>query len=264
MIILQDITHKFISIKNLDKYLCNITKSSNFNYLIFSVDSNNIISKLLFLLFTLIFLYQLIYFNIKPLMSEVKTIPTFKILILGDTNVGKSSLFLRYMKDEFKEVIANTVAINYDFKEIFVNGEAVHLKIWDTAGQEKFRSIVSQLYRDADGFILVYDVNTRRSFSSLTHLVKQLKDVINPKFTVVVGNKIDTIDEELLVQEEKSIKEFATENKFKYFLVSAKTGNQVNEIFETLSKSLYKNKEVKVKGENALKRGKKWKKLFCL
>lgn len=188
---------------------------------------------------------------------------TFKILILGDTNVGKSSLFLRYLKDDFKEAIANTIAISNDFKEVMIDGNLVHLQMWDTAGQERFKSIVSQLYRDADGVILVYDVTVPRSFSEMKNLIAELDSILDPRFTVLVGNKIDRASKELLEDERSILKELATKLKFEHFFTSAKTGENVNRIFEYLSRSLYYNKKPKKKFKNLLARISKHKKRFC-
>jgi len=194
--------------------------------------------------------------------TQSKAPKTFKIVILGDTNVGKSSLFIRYLRDEFKEAIANTIAINNDFKEILVDGNRVHLQMWDTAGQEKFRSIVSQLYRDADGFIFVYDVNIDRSFSGMKNLIAELGGILNPRFTVVVGNKIDLCGDEL-EKKKSEIQEFASKNKFKWFLTSAKTGECVNDVFEHLSKVLYYNKDTRERPKNLISLFKR-KRRFCL
>ncbi|ELA41288.1 small GTP-binding protein domain protein [Vittaforma corneae ATCC 50505] len=194
-----------------------------------------------------------------------KNVPkTFKIVILGDTNVGKSSLFIRYLRDEFKEAIANTIAISNDFKEVLVDGNPVHLQMWDTAGQERFKSIVSQLYRDADGFIFVYDVNISRTFSGMKNLIAELSSILNPKFTVLVGNKIDCLEGEALEEERGFLQDFAAKNKFKYFFTSAKTGESVNEVFEYLSRVLYYNTDVKTKPKNVLTSIFKKKKSFCL
>lgn len=190
--------------------------------------------------------------------------PTYKIIILGDTNVGKSSLFLRYLRDEFRGAIASTIAISNDFKEVLVDGHPIHLQVWDTAGQERYRSIVSQLYRDADGFILVYDVNARRSFSGMKHLISELKPILNPKFTILVGNKTDCAEEDVLKEETSLLRNLAEENKARYFLTSAKTGKNVNEVFETLSKSLFLNKKARERPRNVVDLVKKRKRRFCL
>jgi small GTP-binding protein len=188
---------------------------------------------------------------------------TFKILILGDTNVGKSSLFLRYLKDDFKEAIANTIAISNDFKEVLVDGNLVHLQMWDTAGQERFKSIVSQLYRDADGVILVYDVTAPRSFSEVKNLIAELESILDPRFTVLVGNKIDRAEKEQLEDEKSILKDLANKTKFEYFFTSAKTGENVNKIFEHLSRSLYYNKKPKKKMKNLLSQISKQRRRFC-
>lgn len=192
-----------------------------------------------------------------------KVIPTYKIAILGDTNVGKTSLFVRYLRREFRDIVSNTIAVDYNFRKVFVNGEEVHLKIWDTAGQEKFKSIVSQLYRDADGFILVYDVNSRRSFSEMTHLIREIGSNLDPKMTVIVGNKIDTVGPEDRKSEEKLLKEFCETKKFKYFLTSAKTGVFVDDLFLYLAGALYYGKN-NIRKSNEIKKKKKWRGKFCL
>lgn len=195
--------------------------------------------------------------------DSIRNAPTYKIIILGDTNVGKSSLFLRYTKDEFKSAIANTIGVDYDLKEVMVDGKPINLKIWDTAGQERFKSIVAQVLRDSHGFILVYDVNSRRTFSEVENLIKELGSVIHPKCTVIVGNKADLADEELLEEESKKLREFCVEQKFKHFICSAKTGENVNAIFEYLSKAVGYTVADEKKRKNIwkLKKSPRWK--FC-
>lgn len=190
------------------------------------------------------------------------TPPAYKIIILGDTNVGKSSLFLRYLKDEFREAMTNTIGISNDFKEIIIEGDPVHLQIWDTAGQEKFKSIVTHFYRDAHGFIFVYDANLEQSFTEMKHLIQELNPILNPNFTVLVANKIDVPGLEIDPVSD-TLKAYAGQHGFRYFLASAKTGENVNEVFEVLSRALYKQKELKPKKKNALTAVKKWKRRFC-
>lgn len=189
--------------------------------------------------------------------------PTYKIVILGDTNVGKSSLFLRYLKDDFKDAIANTIAISNDFKEVFVDGNPVHLQMWDTAGQERFKSIVSQLYRDADAFILVYDVTVPRSFSEMRNLITELGSYLNPKFTVLVGNKIDCIEKEDLETEKKILDKLSEQHRFKTYFTSAKTGEMVNEVFEYLSSTLFYHKKINSRPKNAISLPRRKKRRFC-
>lgn len=197
-----------------------------------------------------------------PVMEPIKT---FRIITLGDTAVGKTSLFIKYIEDQFKEAIASTIAVNHHYKEILIDGSKVHLQMWDTAGQERYKSIVRQMYRGADGFIFVYDVSNDRSFSEMKNIVSELSGILDPKFTVLVGNKIDLIEDSDELKEKKQVLErYATENKFKYFFTSAKTGVNVNEVFEHLSRFLFYNKDSTAKPKNALlaPKKKKWRVCF--
>lgn len=194
----------------------------------------------------------------------MEPIKTFRIITLGDTAVGKTSLFIKYTEDQFKEAIASTIAVNHHYKEILIDGNRVHLQMWDTAGQERYKSIVKQMYRGADGFILVYDVNNDRSFSEMKNIITELEGILDPKFTVLVGNKIDLVENSADLEEKKrELDKYATDNKFKYFITSAKTGVNVNEVFEYLSKSLFYNKDMRTKPKNALLALKKNKWRFC-
>lgn len=170
---------------------------------------------------------------------------TYKVIILGDTNVGKSSLFLRYTQDRFKEAISNTIGVNNCFKDLVIEDNQIRLHMWDTAGQERFRSIVSCYYRESDGFILVYDLTRRRSFDYMRQLILDLSDSIIPEFTVIVGNKADCLSEEQLLEEAEQLKEFATEKGLEWRLSSAKTGQNVSNIFENLAAKMYYNRKKK-------------------
>lgn len=178
---------------------------------------------------------------------------TYKVIILGESNVGKSSLFLRYTEARFKEAIANTIGVNNSNKELVIDGNPVVLQMWDTAGQERFRSIVSVFYREADGFILAYDVTSRRSFDYMRQMIVELQDWIVPEFTVLVGNKADCIDDADQLREETEILErLAAAHGFRYYISSAKTGHNVNEIFEELARQMYYNKKKAVRAAGGL------------
>ena len=122
---------------------------------------------------------------------------TFKLLLLGDSGTGKSSLLLRFTDDRFLGENVQTTTIGVDFKVKFVedeNGQKIKLNIWDTAGQERFRTLTSSYYRGAEGVIMVYDVTNQQSFLDLkTVWLNELKTFADlPTLTLlVVGNKID-------------------------------------------------------------------------
>ena len=118
-----------------------------------------------------------------------------KLLIIGDSGVGKSSLLLRFSEDEFDDAMPTTIGVDFKVKSITVEGKNVKLTLWDTAGQERFRTLTSSYYRGAHGIILMYDVTRPDSFESLEHWLQEL-DVYTPGgakgvVKLLVGNKID-------------------------------------------------------------------------
>lgn len=198
--------------------------------------------------------------------GQRKTPPVYKIIILGESNVGKSSLFLRYTEDRFKEAIANTIGVNNTFKELVIDGKPVHFQMWDTAGQERFRSIVSAFYRESDGFVFVYDVTSDRSFDYMCQLLDELREAVDPRFTLVVGNKVDCADAECLAAESERLKVLARQRGFHHYLSSAKTGENVNEMFEALCKDLFHMKSKEENAKNVLditRKKKKGMSLWC-
>ena len=123
----------------------------------------------------------------------------FKLLLIGDAGVGKSSMLLRFTDDTFSEQLQSTIGVDFKVKMITVNGKKVKMTIWDTAGQERFRTLTSSYYRGAQGIVLVYDVNRRDTFENLNHWLKEVeayspaagRDVVK----LLVGNKIDKVKE---------------------------------------------------------------------
>merc|ERR1719203_1151386 len=119
----------------------------------------------------------------------------FKILMIGDAGVGKSSMLLRFTDDSFDDHIQSTIGVDFKVKHMDVNDKRVKLTIWDTAGQERFRTLTSSYYRGAQGVVMVYDVTRRESFENLEQWLKEVK-VYCPNngegvVKLLVGNKID-------------------------------------------------------------------------
>uniref|UniRef100_A0A7S4R1F1 Uncharacterized protein n=1 Tax=Alexandrium monilatum TaxID=311494 RepID=A0A7S4R1F1_9DINO len=116
----------------------------------------------------------------------------FKIVLLGDSNVGKSNLLSRFTRDEFDMESRSTIGVEFASKTVTANGKTVKAQIWDTAGQERYHAIVSAYYRGAVGALLVYDISKRASFASLERWLKELRDRTDQDVVVlVVGNKSD-------------------------------------------------------------------------
>ena len=165
-----------------------------------------------------------------------------KLVLLGDPAVGKSSLVQRYCSDKFEDKYKITIGGAYLQKEEKLkNGDTLKLHIWDTGGQEKFRSMASLYYKDAVAAILVYDVSNKESLDSLDYWVKELKDnVDNTNFIIsLAGNKCD------LSNEMKSLsyndgKNFCKEKEIPiFFETSAKTGVGVKDLFTSLAQKVY-------------------------
>merc|ERR1719203_587441 len=152
-----------------------------------------------------------------------------KILTLGDSGCGKSSLLNRYTEDDFNEEFITTIGMDFKFKRVFVKGHEVKVQIWDTAGQERFRTITKTYCRNAQGLIFVYDVTSR---DSEKNVFKWWKDVTEkgPDYeAIIVGNKIDLVDECERGKVMQRAKDLAQSIGIRwYFLTSAKTDENVD------------------------------------
>lgn len=162
-----------------------------------------------------------------------QVLTTLKILIIGESGVGKSSLLLRFTDDNFDPEQPLTIGVDFKTKKLTVDGNTVKLAIWDTAGQERFRTLTPSYYRDAQGAILVYDVTSQASFQKLENWLNEL-DTYSTKSNIVkmiVGNKIDRDVRE--VTKEEGMK-FARRHATLFIESSAKTKDGVQCAFEEL------------------------------
>ncbi|KOC64288.1 Ras-related protein Rab-18-B [Habropoda laboriosa] len=163
--------------------------------------------------------------------QDVLTI--LKLLMIGESNVGKSSIILRFTEDEFHENMQSTVGMDYRTKQVTIDGNTVKLAIWDTAGQERFRTLTPSYYRDGQGAILVYDVTDRVTFMKLETWLSELNTYCNKTDIVkmVVGNKIDLPNREVSTEEGL---QFARRHQTLYIESSAKTADGIKCCFEEL------------------------------
>jgi Ras-related protein Rab-1A len=116
----------------------------------------------------------------------------FKVVLIGDSGVGKSCLLLRFADDTFTESFISTIGVDFRFRTLTVDEQSVKLQIWDTAGQERFRTITSAYYRGADGIILVYDKTKRKSFDSVENWITEVdKYASENTVKILLGNKAD-------------------------------------------------------------------------
>ena len=160
-----------------------------------------------------------------------------KILTLGDTEVGKTSIVLRYADDKFNDSKISTIGIDFKIKQINKGGESIKVSIYDTAGQERFQRIIKHYYRGANGVLLTFDISNKNSFEKLNYWIQDLKenaDNINDLFICLIGNKIDKEDKREVSIEETN--KFAQENNIPYFEVSAKTGEGIKNLFDEVIK----------------------------
>lgn len=165
----------------------------------------------------------------------------FKLLIIGDSGVGKSSILLRFADDMFSGSYITTIGVDFKIRTINVDGDRVKLQIWDTAGQERFRTITSTYYRGTHGVIVVYDVTNAESFVNVKrwlHEIDQNCDIVNK---VLVGNKNDQPENKVV--ETEDAKRFAQQMGVETFETSAKDNINIEEVFTHITKLVLRTKK---------------------
>lgn len=171
----------------------------------------------------------------------------FKFIVVGDSGVGKSCLLLKFSDNRFRPDHDLTIGVEFGSKEIEIADETVHLQIWDTAGQESFRSITRAYYKGATAALLVYDITRRSSFQSLVDWISEINDNSNLSIvTVLIGNKSDLGNRVISTEEGK---EFAEKHGLIFLETSAKTGQNVEQSFESAAAEVMdrvKRGEIKV------------------
>ncbi|XP_042060463.1 ras-related protein RABC1-like [Salvia splendens] len=158
----------------------------------------------------------------------------FKLLMIGDSGVGKSSLLLSFTSDAFEE-LSPTIGVDFKVKHVTLGGKKLKLAIWDTAGQERFRTLTSSYYRGAQGIIMVYDVTRRDTFTNLSDIWAKEIDLYSTNqdcIKMLVGNKVDK-ESERVVSKKEGIG-FAREYGCLFIECSAKTRVNVEQCFEEL------------------------------
>lgn len=159
-----------------------------------------------------------------------------RLIIIGDSSVGKTSLLVRFHEDNFITTQKTTIGVDYKAKEICIDDEEVKLQIWDTAGQERFRSMTSAFYSKAQGIIITFDVTNLNSFRAIPNWIRDV-NMYAPSFCsiVLVANKVDMPPEKWAVSQKEYIT-FAGSNNLKILECSAASGQNVNEAFIAVSR----------------------------
>ena len=185
-------------------------------------------------------------------MSEEHPDMIFKIIIIGDSGVGKSCFFMQFTEGNFKDDHNVTIGVEYGARALKVGDKLIKLELWDTAGQEAFRAITRSFYRNANGVILMYDLTRLESFESLEDWLREVRTNSASDITVLlVGNMLDLADEEREVDTETGEK-FVKENKLDGFIeASAKTSDNVNEAFIKIADILQKKHPNKIETKPA-------------
>ena len=163
-----------------------------------------------------------------------------KILLVGDSAVGKTTLILKYVDGKFSDSHITTIGVEYKDKEITVNNRKINLQIWDTSGQERYRSITKNFYRNAHGILFVFDVTNQTSFDHLKDWLNSSNECDIDFKKIIVGNKIDLNDR---VVNKETMEFFAEKNQIKKsFETSAKDGTNVDLIFKEMAELILANK----------------------
>jgi len=164
---------------------------------------------------------------------------TFKIIVIGDPGVGKSCLTGRAVKDKFEEKYAPTIGFEFLTLSVKIEDKIIKLQIWDTCGQEMYRSLISNFYRNASLAMMVYSIDSKESFSHISTWLKEVKLQSHPDVKIIlIGNKKDLEEKRKVTYEEA--KKFKEENQLLYFEeTSAKTGINAKEVFTEAARILF-------------------------
>ena len=172
-------------------------------------------------------------------MSSHKFDRLIKLLIIGDQAVGKTCLLLRYSDDSFTQNHIATIGIDFKTKFITINNIKIKLQLWDSAGEEKYRTITKSYYKGAQGIILTYDISKKESLNHIESWMKLINDNANDNVCkILIGNKIDVLNREVPKEEGEKI---ANNLGIKYFETSAKENINVEEAFNYLVKMIVEN-----------------------
>ncbi|KAG9771328.1 ras-domain-containing protein, partial [Aureobasidium melanogenum] len=164
----------------------------------------------------------------------------FKVVLIGDSGVGKSNLLSRFTRNEFNLDSKSTIGVEFATRSIQVDTKTIKAQIWDTAGQERYRAITSAYYRGAVGALLVYDISKRQTYDNVTRWLKELRDHADANIVIMlVGNKSDLRHLRAVPTEEA--KQFASENNLSFIETSALDASNVELAFQNILTGKFSN-----------------------
>jgi small GTP-binding protein len=162
----------------------------------------------------------------------------FKVIILGDSSVGKSSICTRFSENKYNNNYDMTIGVEFSSKIINIENKKIKLQIWDTAGQEQFRSMIQSYYRNTSGAIICFDITNKKSFESVKYWIDELNKQSNKAEIILVGTKADL--EKKRVIDKKDAINFAAIYNIYYIEVSSLKNDNIIELFNNLATSIYK------------------------
>ncbi|KAK9462963.1 ras family-domain-containing protein [Lipomyces oligophaga] len=163
----------------------------------------------------------------------------FKVVLIGDSGVGKSNLLSRFTRDEFNPDSKSTIGVEFATRSIAVDGKTIKAQIWDTAGQERYRAITNAYYRGAVGALLVYDITKSQTYENSSRWLKELRDHADSNIVIMlVGNKSDLEPQRGVSTDEA--KTFAAENNLSFIETSALNASNVESAFQSILTEIYR------------------------
>ena len=172
----------------------------------------------------------------------------FKIVVVGDGAVGKTTLATHFVKGKFIEYYKMTIGVDFFVKDVSIGDDVIKLQIWDTAGQERFAFIRPTYYSGTSGGLMVFDVNRSNTFKSLDKWLAEVRSNCGEIPLLLIGNKIDL---DIRQVKKSQAEKYATKNDLRYYETSAKTGEQVFDVFSELAKILYTRYKERIKKKSS-------------
>ena len=168
---------------------------------------------------------------------------TLKILIVGDSSVGKTNFINRFIENKFNNNYMTTSGIDLKTANLEIKNKNIRIQIWDTAGQEKYKAITKNLFLKVMGAIIIFDITNEKSFNNLNNWVQMIKEECGPHMTIIiVGNKNDLIEQRKINEEE--VIAYANKQKLDYIETSCKTGENVKKAVTILCEKILETKEI--------------------